>query len=101
VKIIEVQPDSIAVLPFADISQNKDQEYLGDGISDTIMHVLSQVKGLTVTARTSSFAFYDRNPNTGEGPAYAADVVIAKQRIFHGLEYQSRLVLPVIPARAL
>jgi len=54
------------VLPFADISQDKDQEYLGDGISDTVMHVLSRVKGLTVTARTSSFAFKDQNLNVRE-----------------------------------
>ncbi len=66
-QIVTVQPDilpnSIAVLPFADISQDKDQQYLGDGISDTVMHVLSRVKGLTVTARTSSFAFKDQNLN--------------------------------------
>jgi TolB-like protein/Tfp pilus assembly protein PilF len=62
----DILPNSIAVLPFADISQDKDQEYLGDGISDTVMHVLSRVKGLTVTARTSSFAFKDQNLNVRE-----------------------------------
>lgn len=59
----DILPNSIAVLPFADISQEKDQEYLGDGISDTVMHVLSRVNGLTVTARTSSFAFKGQNLN--------------------------------------
>ena len=59
----DILPNSIAVLPFADISQEKDQEYLGDGISDTVMHVLSRVTGLTVTARTSSFAFKGQNLN--------------------------------------
>ena len=62
----EILPNSIAVLPFADISQDKDQEYLGDGISDTVMHVLSRIDGLTVTARTSSFAFKDQNLNVRE-----------------------------------
>jgi TolB-like protein/Flp pilus assembly protein TadD len=62
----DILPNSIAVLPFADISQDQDQEYLGDGISDTVMHVLSRVEGLTVTARTSSFAFKDRNLNVRE-----------------------------------
>jgi TolB-like protein/thioredoxin-like negative regulator of GroEL len=57
-----VQADiaSIAVLPFADLSGEQDREYLGDGISDTVTHVLSQVEGLNVTARTSSFAFKNR-----------------------------------------
>lgn len=62
----ETLPNSIAVLPFADISQDKNQEYLGDGISDTVMHVLSRVNGLTVTARTSSFAFKGQNLNISE-----------------------------------
>jgi TolB-like protein/cytochrome c-type biogenesis protein CcmH/NrfG len=48
---------SIAVLPFADLSQGGGQGFLGDGISDTVMHVLAQVEDLEVTARTSSFAF--------------------------------------------
>jgi TolB-like protein/Flp pilus assembly protein TadD len=59
----EAKPGSIAVLPFADISQGADQGYLGDGLADTVTHVLSQVDGLTVTARTSSFAFKDKNLN--------------------------------------
>jgi TolB-like protein/predicted Zn-dependent protease len=57
----ELAPNSIAVLPFADISQGGDQQFLGDGISDTVMHVLSQIGELSVTARTSSFAFKGQN----------------------------------------
>ena len=38
--------NAIAVLPFADFSQNKDQEHLATGIADTILHTLTQVKGL-------------------------------------------------------
>ena len=60
---LEARPGSIAVLPFADISQGADQGYLGDGLADTVTHVLSQVDGLTVTARTSAFAFKERNLN--------------------------------------
>jgi TolB-like protein/Tfp pilus assembly protein PilF len=56
-----LRPNSIAVLPFADISQGGNQQFLGDGISDTVMHVLSQIAELSVTARTSSFAFKDKN----------------------------------------
>jgi TolB-like protein/Tfp pilus assembly protein PilF len=53
---IDARP-SVAVLPFVDMSPQKDQEYFSDGLADTLMHVLAQVKGLKVAARTSSFAF--------------------------------------------
>jgi adenylate cyclase len=48
---------SIAVLPFVDLSQNKDQEYFGDGISEELAGMLARVEGLRVAARTSSFSF--------------------------------------------
>lgn len=53
--------NSIAVLPFSDISQGGDQEYLGDGISDTVLHVLSRIDGIIVTSRTSSFSFKEQS----------------------------------------
>ena len=48
---------SIAVLTFADMSPNKDQEYLGDGIAEEILNVLARVKDLKVIGRTSSFSY--------------------------------------------
>lgn len=48
---------SIAVLPFADLSQAGDQGYFSDGMSEEILNVLTKVKGLEVASRTSSFAF--------------------------------------------
>ena len=48
---------SIAVLPFADLSPGKDQEYFSDGIAEEILTSLAQVGGLHVAGRTSSFAF--------------------------------------------
>ncbi|HKJ17437.1 MAG TPA: hypothetical protein VJ984_08830, partial [Xanthomonadales bacterium] len=48
---------SIAVLPFADLSPEGDQEYFTDGISEEILNVLASVEGLAVASRTSSFAF--------------------------------------------
>jgi TolB-like protein len=48
---------SIAVLPFADMSEKKDQEYMSDGIAEELLNLLSQVPELKVIARTSSFAF--------------------------------------------
>jgi len=52
---------SIAVLPFADMSAQKDQEYFADGIAEEILNVLAQVDGLRVIGRTSSFSMKDRN----------------------------------------
>lgn len=49
--------NSIAVLPFADLSEDSSQGYFSDGIAEEILNVLANVKGLHVAARTSSFAF--------------------------------------------
>ena len=48
---------SIAVLPFADLSAEHDQEYFGDGVAEEILNALTKVGGLHVPARTSCFAF--------------------------------------------
>jgi TolB-like protein len=53
----DVIQKSIAVLPFADMSPGKDQEYLGDGIAEEIITALSGIKDLKVIGRTSSFQF--------------------------------------------
>ena len=52
---------SIAVLPFADMSQKKDQEYFGDGMAEEILDLLAKIPGLTVIGRTSSFQFKGKN----------------------------------------
>ncbi|MGD8413683.1 MAG: protein kinase [Candidatus Latescibacterota bacterium] len=52
---------TIAVLPFVDMSPEKDQEYFCDGIAEEIINALAKVGGLDVAARTSSFAFKGRN----------------------------------------
>jgi adenylate cyclase len=57
---------SIAVLPFVDMSQAKDQEYFCDGISEEILDALAKVDGLRVVARTSSFSFKDKSVDVGE-----------------------------------
>ena len=54
---IAVDDKSIAVLPFVDMSADKDQEYMSDGIAEELLNLLSQVPDLKVIARTSSFAF--------------------------------------------
>jgi TolB-like protein/Tfp pilus assembly protein PilF len=52
---------SIAVLPFADMSPDNDQEYFSDGISEELLNLLSKIPELRVAARTSSFSFKDQN----------------------------------------
>src|SRR5881227_1716343 len=61
-----VPEKSIAVLPFLDLSQAKDQEYFCDGISEEILDALAKVEGLRVVARTSSFSFKGKNADVGE-----------------------------------
>jgi TolB-like protein len=58
---LEPTEPSIAVLPFADMSPNKDQEYFSDGISEELLNLLVRVDGLKVASRTSSFAFKGSN----------------------------------------
>ena len=62
----ELPEKSIAVLPFVDLSQAKDQEYFCDGISEEILDALAKVQGLRVVARTSSFSFKGKNADVGE-----------------------------------
>jgi len=59
--IIEVPAKSIAVLPFVNMSADKNDEYLSDGISEELITALSKITGLQVKARTSSFAFKGKN----------------------------------------
>ena len=51
----------LAVLPFADLSRARDQEYLADGLAEDILNQLAQSQSLRVVGRTSSFSFKGRN----------------------------------------
>ncbi len=53
--------NSIAVLPFANLTHDEDAEYFGDGLADELTHLLSQVRGLRVVSHTSSFEFKGKN----------------------------------------
>jgi TolB-like protein/Tfp pilus assembly protein PilF len=59
-RVEEIQP-SIAVLPFANMSRDADDEYFSDGLAEEIINALTQVAGLKVIARTSAFAFKGKN----------------------------------------
>ena len=52
---------AIAVLPFVDMSEAQDYEYLADGVAEEILDLLADVPAVTVIARSSSFAFKGRN----------------------------------------
>ena len=52
---------TIAVLPFANLSGNKENEYFSDGLTEEMISALAKLPGLRVTARTSAFAFRGRN----------------------------------------
>jgi serine/threonine-protein kinase len=62
------QPEiaSIAVLPFANLSADKENEYFSDGLAEEILIALSQVECLRVAARSSSFSFKGKAVETGE-----------------------------------
>jgi len=56
-----ISENSIAVLPFINLSAEKDNEYFSDGITEELLNALAKVDGLLVTSRTSSFAFKGKN----------------------------------------
>lgn len=62
----EPPEDSIAVLPFANLSQEAENEYFSDGLAEEIRNQLARVKGLRVAARSSSSAFKGRNEDVRE-----------------------------------
>ena len=61
-----VTDKSVAVLPFADLSELQDQEWFADGLTEEILNSLARLPELQVTARTSSFEFKNTNTDIGE-----------------------------------
>ena len=57
---------SIAVLPFAHLSSDPDDEFFCDGLAEELLNALARVDGLKVAARTSSFSFKGKNPGMAE-----------------------------------
>jgi eukaryotic-like serine/threonine-protein kinase len=61
-----VRTPSIAVLPFVDLSPEKNQEYFGEGLAEELIHSLARIQGLRVVARTSAFALKDKGLDVRE-----------------------------------
>lgn len=54
-------PNSIAILPFVNMSSSEEHEYFSDGMTEEIINALTKIEGLRVTSRTSSFHFKGKN----------------------------------------
>ena len=68
---------SIAVLPFVNMSSDRENEFLSDGISEDLLNALSGIEGLHVVARTSCFAFKGRSQDIREiGDALGVETVL-------------------------
>jgi TolB-like protein/Tfp pilus assembly protein PilF len=57
---------SVAVLPFANMSNDPENEYFTDGMAEEIINALAKIQALRVASRTSSFAFKGKNEDIGE-----------------------------------
>jgi TolB-like protein len=64
--VVTAQSKTIAVLPFANISADPENEYFCDGLAEELLNALAKVEGLKVAARTSAFAFKGKNTNISE-----------------------------------
>jgi adenylate cyclase len=82
--VAAVSDKSIAVLPFADLTEKHDQEYFADGIAEEVLDRLAQVSGLKVVGRASSFQFRGEHLNpasigTALGVTYLLEGTVRKE----------------------
>jgi len=70
--------NSIAVLPFVNMSSDEEQEYFSDGLSEELLNLLAKIPELNVAARTSSFSFKDKDLEIPE--------IAARLKVAHILE---------------
>jgi len=74
---VQREPPTIAVLPFANLSSNEIDDYLGEGIAEEIIHALSNGSGLRIIARTSSFSFQGTGADIREiGERLGASIIL-------------------------
>jgi serine/threonine protein kinase/tetratricopeptide (TPR) repeat protein len=87
--------NSIAVLPFVNFSSDRENEFIGDGISEEVINGLSQLGGLKVVARTSSFAFKGTKSDVRDvGKSLGVDALVegSVQRAGNKLRVTAQLV---------
>ena len=86
---------SVAVLPFTNLSESRENEYFSDGLADEIINALTRIPGLRVTARTSSFAFRGREQDVREiGTSLGAGALLegSVQRFGNHIRVSTQLV---------
>src|SRR5256886_1077494 len=86
---------SIAVLPFVDMSQNKDQEYFSDGLTEELIGLLTRVPELRVPARTSCFYFKSKQATIAD-IARALNVAHVLEGSVRKAGNTMRIVLPAL-----
>ncbi len=69
---------SIAVLPFANMSRDPDDEYFSDGLAEELINLLAHVPNLKVSARTSAFAFRGKEQDIRGSPKRSASARFSK-----------------------
>ncbi len=79
----QAREQSIAVLPFANLSEDRNNEYFADGVSEELVNILSRLPGLKVAARTSAFQFKGKQVPPAEiarqlGVTYLVDGTVRK-----------------------
>jgi TolB-like protein len=90
--------DSIAVLPFADLSGQEENEYFGDGLAEELLNALAGIEGLKVAARTSAFSFKGSDADIRE-IAEALDVETVLEGSVRRSSDRLRITAQLIDAR--
>ena len=93
-----INSKSIAVLPFLDMSENKDHEYLSDGMTEQLINELTQLSSFRVSARTSSFYFKGKQSTVAE-IAKALNVTTVVEGSVRRVGDQVRITVQLIDAR--
>src|SRR5262245_17456040 len=74
---ISMRDNSIAVLPFANVSAEAENDYFCDGLAEELLNALAKIEGLKVAARTSAFSFKGKNIDAGEiGKALRVNTIL-------------------------
>jgi TolB-like protein len=90
-----IEKPSIAVLPFEDLSPQKDQGYLSVGLAESLINALSKIKDLRVPARTSSFSFQGKDQmirDIGEKLAVKTLLIGSLQRAGNRIRITAQLI---------